>query len=90
MDRGTTVFTTRGKFRGIVPAMSEETSPERLQLVEKLAKAINRKERVERSKSRPEERQKAAEAVGAALEAVRSHKVGGGRKSKDSEKRKAS
>ena len=84
-------ITTWGKRLCIVLAMAtDKTCPERVKLVEKLAKAINKKSRVEHSKARPEERTRVSEEVGEALEEIRDHKARGGCKSPESQEPKAS
>lgn len=55
--------------------MADKPSPERLRLVQRLAKAINRKKRMEKSPAHStKERLRADEQVTEALEAVRTEK----------------
>ena len=59
--------------------MTDETCPERMELVQRLAEAINDKKRMENDDSHSaEERMKADQEVNQALEAVRTHKSDGG------------
>lgn len=68
--------TTSGTAQGIRTCMAEETCPERVQLVERLAHAINAKKHVEDSDSHtPADRMRVDENVNHAMEAIRSHKA---------------
>jgi hypothetical protein len=58
--------------------MTDETSPDRVQRVQRLAEALNEKKRMEDDDSHSaEQRMKADEKVNQALEAVRTHKSDG-------------